>query len=80
MAAVAAEDPLTARRAAAAIRAVYEPLPAVFSAEDALQLGAPVIHDYAPDNITTHIPIRVGEIEKGFAESDLVIEESYNFV
>jgi len=78
VAAVAAEDPLTARRAAAAIRVVYEPLPAVFSAEDALQLGAPVIHDYAPDNITTHIPIRVGEIEKGFAESDLVIEETYS--
>jgi len=78
VAAVAAEDPLTARRAAAAIRAVYEPLPAVFSAEDALQLGAPVIHDYAPDNITTHIPIRVGDIEKGFAESDLVIEETYS--
>ncbi len=78
VAAVAAEDPLTARRAAAAIKVVYEPLPAVFSAEDALKPGAPVLHDYAPDNITTHIPIRVGDIEKGFAESDLVIEETYS--
>jgi CO/xanthine dehydrogenase Mo-binding subunit/aerobic-type carbon monoxide dehydrogenase small subunit (CoxS/CutS family) len=78
VAAVAAEDPLTARRAAAAIKVVYEPLPAVFSAEDALKPGAPVIHDYAPDNITTHIPIRVGDIDRGFAESDLVIEENYS--
>jgi CO/xanthine dehydrogenase Mo-binding subunit len=50
----------------------------VFSAEDALKPGAPVLHDYAPDNITTHIPIRVGDVEKGFAESDLVIEEHYS--
>ena len=78
VAAVAAEDPLIARRAAEAIKVVYEPLPAVFTAEDALSVGAPVIHDYAPDNITTHIPIRVGDIETGFAESDLVLEENYS--
>jgi len=78
VAAVAAEDPLIARRAAEAIKVVYEPLPAVFTAEDALSVGAPVLHDYAPDNITTHIPIRVGDIETGFAESDLVIEENYS--
>ena len=77
VAAVAAEDPLIARRAAAAIKVVYEPLPAVFDAFEAMKPGAPVLHDYARDNITTHIPIRVGDIEKGFAESDLVIEESY---
>jgi CO/xanthine dehydrogenase Mo-binding subunit/aerobic-type carbon monoxide dehydrogenase small subunit (CoxS/CutS family) len=77
VAAVAAEDPLVARQAAAAIKVVYEPLPAVFDAFEAMKPGAPVIHDYAYDNITKHIPIRVGDIEKGFAESDLVIEENY---
>ena len=77
VAAVAAEDPLIARQAAAAIKVVYEPLPAVFDAFDAMKPGAPVIHDYARDNITKHIPIRVGDVEKGLAESDLVIEESY---
>jgi CO/xanthine dehydrogenase Mo-binding subunit/aerobic-type carbon monoxide dehydrogenase small subunit (CoxS/CutS family) len=77
VAAVAAEDALTAMRAAAAIKVVYEPLPAVFDAFAAMEPGAPAIHDYARNNITTHIPIRVGDIEKGFAESDLVIEESY---
>ena len=40
--------------------------------------GAPVLHDYAPDNVTKHIPIRVGDVEKGFAESDLVVEETYS--
>jgi CO/xanthine dehydrogenase Mo-binding subunit/aerobic-type carbon monoxide dehydrogenase small subunit (CoxS/CutS family) len=77
VAAVAAEDPLIARQAAAAIKVVYEPLPAVFDVFEAMKPGAPVIHDYARDNVTKHIPIRVGDVEKGFAESDLVIEESY---
>lgn len=78
VAAVAAEDLLTARRALAAIKVVYEPLPAVFDAEEAMRSGAPVLHDYAPDNITKHIPIRVGDVEAGFVQSDLVLEETYS--
>ena len=77
VAAVAAEDPLLARRALAAIKVQYQPLPAVFDPEEAMRPGAPVLHDYAPDNLTKHIPIRVGDVEKGFAESDLVVEETY---
>jgi aerobic-type carbon monoxide dehydrogenase small subunit (CoxS/CutS family) len=78
VAAVAAENLVTARRALAAIKVEYELLPAVFDPEAAMRTGAPVLHDYAPDNITKHIPIRVGDVEKGFAESDLVIEENYS--
>jgi CO/xanthine dehydrogenase Mo-binding subunit/aerobic-type carbon monoxide dehydrogenase small subunit (CoxS/CutS family) len=77
VAAVAAEDLLTARRALSKIKVVYEPLPAVFDPEEAMRPGAPVLHDYAPDNITKHIPIRVGDVEKGFAESDLILEQVY---
>ena len=43
-----------------------------------MRSGAPVLHDYAPDNVTKHIPIRVGDVDKGFAESDLVVEETYS--
>jgi len=78
VAAVAAEDLLTAKRALAAIKVVYEQLPAVFDPDEAMRPGAPVLHDYAPDNITKHIPIRVGDVEKGFAESDLVVEQTYS--
>jgi aerobic-type carbon monoxide dehydrogenase small subunit (CoxS/CutS family) len=78
VAAVAAEDPLIARRALAAIRVSYEALPAVFDPDEAIRPGAPVLHDYAPDNVTKHIPIRIGDVEKGFAESDLVMEEIYS--
>jgi CO/xanthine dehydrogenase Mo-binding subunit/aerobic-type carbon monoxide dehydrogenase small subunit (CoxS/CutS family) len=78
VAAVAAEDPLVAKRALSAIKVVYEPLPAVFDPDEAMRPGAPVLHTYAPDNITKHIPIRVGDVDKGFAESDLVVEETYS--
>jgi CO/xanthine dehydrogenase Mo-binding subunit/aerobic-type carbon monoxide dehydrogenase small subunit (CoxS/CutS family) len=78
VAAVAAEDPLVAARAVAAIKVVYDALPAVFDPDDAMRPGAPALHDYAPDNITKHIPIRVGDVERGFAESDLVVEETYS--
>jgi CO/xanthine dehydrogenase Mo-binding subunit len=77
VAAVAAEDELTARRARDAIKVVYEMLPAVFDPEEAMQPGAPVLHDAAPDNVTKHIPIRVGDVEAGFAESDLIVEQNY---
>jgi len=78
VAAVAAEDLATAKRALAAIKVVYEPLPAVYDPDEAMRPGAPILHDYAPDNVTKHIPIRVGDVEKGFAESDLVVEENYS--
>lgn len=77
VAAVASEDPLIARRALSRIKVVYEPLPAVFDAHEAMRPDAPVLHDYAPDNMVKHIPIRVGDIARGFAASDLIIEEIY---
>ncbi len=77
IAAVAAEDMLAAKHALSKIKIVYELLPAVFDAEAAMRPGAPVLHVYAPDNITKHIPIRIGDVAKGFAESDLVVEQTY---
>jgi CO/xanthine dehydrogenase Mo-binding subunit/aerobic-type carbon monoxide dehydrogenase small subunit (CoxS/CutS family) len=78
VAAVAAEDLLTAKRALAAIKVVYEPLLPVFDPDEAMRPGAPMLHNYAPGNVTKHIPIRVGDVDKGFAESDLVVEETYS--
>ena len=77
LAAVAAEDMVTAKRALSKIKVVYKPLPALFDAFEAMKPGAPVIHDYAPDNVTKHIPIRKGDVEQGFAQSDLVVEQDY---
>ena len=78
VAAVAAEDLVTARLALSKIKVVYKQLPAVFDPEQAMQQGAPVLHDYAQDNLTKHIPIRKGDIEAGFARSDIVVEQDYD--
>ena len=45
VAAVAATDPATAAKAAAAIEIDYEPLPAVLSIDEALAPGAPILHE-----------------------------------
>ncbi|MEY8827920.1 molybdopterin-dependent oxidoreductase [Sedimentitalea sp. XS_ASV28] len=78
VAAVAAEDLVTARRAIAAIKVEYEPLPFIGTPEEAIAEGAPVIHDYAPDNVVKHIPLRKGDPEKGFAEADLILEDQFS--
>ena len=78
VAAVAAEDVETARAAAQAIKVDYQVLPAVFDPEEAMVPDAPVLHDYAPDNLVKHIPIRKGDVEKGFEQADLVVEQTYD--
>jgi aldehyde oxidoreductase len=77
VAAVAAEDVITARRALAAIKVEYEDLPPVFDPEEAMAESAPILHDTAPGNLVKHIPIRKGDVEKAFAKCDLVVEETY---
>jgi len=47
VACVAAEDEETAQAAVEAIQVEYEPLPAVFDAEEAMRDGAPLIHEVA---------------------------------
>jgi len=78
IAAVAADDVITARRALELIKVEYEDIPAVFYAEEAMKKGAPIIHDYAPDNIVKHIPIRKGDLKAGFAEADIIVEQTYD--
>jgi CO/xanthine dehydrogenase Mo-binding subunit len=78
VAAVAAEDLVTARRAVSKIKVEYEELPGLFDPEDALKPGAPVIHDYAPGNVVKHIPVRKGDIDAGFAAADIVLEDDFS--
>lgn len=70
VAAVAADHPDTARRAAAAIRVDYEPLKPLVSAEAAIH--APALH---PDgNVFRHIVIRTGDPS---TVGDVVVEGTY---
>jgi len=77
VAAVAAVDLDTAEEALELIRVEYEELPAVFDIESALKKGAPVLHDYCPNNVSITRKIEYGDIKKAFAEADYVREDTF---
>ncbi len=79
VAAVAAVDRDTAEEALELIHVEYEELPAVFDVESARAEGAPILHDYCPTNISVNRKIKYGDIEKGFAESDYIREDTFTF-
>jgi 4-hydroxybenzoyl-CoA reductase subunit alpha len=78
VAAVAALDEETAIEALELIDVVYDELPAVFDPMEAMEEGAPLIHEEFPNNINIHVPINVGDIEKGFNESHLIREDIFS--
>ncbi len=72
---VAAETLAIAEKALKLIEVEYEPLPAVFDPLEALKPGAPVVTP--PDNIVARWKVRKGDLEAGFAEADLIIENTF---
>ena len=90
VAAVAATSPHVAEECLDLIDVEYEVLPAVTNAEDAIKDGAPILHEHiiasevlgaeAGDkatNIANHIQHKLGDLERGFAEADVVLEREY---
>jgi CO/xanthine dehydrogenase Mo-binding subunit len=77
VAAVAALDGDIAEEAIDLIEVDWEPLPAVFEAEEAMKDGAPLIHEDKPNNIAMTMDIERGNVEKAFVESDLIIEDTF---
>ncbi len=81
--AIVADSHREAFEAIAKIRIDYEPLPAVFDVEEALKAGAPVVNETYPKNTFTyydiydHQKLRFGDVERGFASADHVIEQRY---
>jgi len=73
---VAAETAEIARQALELIEVAYEPLPGVFTAQEALAPDAPEIH--SGGNLLKHIPVRKGDVATGFAQADVVIENEYH--
>ncbi|MFZ5808571.1 MAG: molybdopterin-dependent oxidoreductase [Chloroflexota bacterium] len=84
---VAAETPEMAEQALKLIEVEYEPLPAVLDPTQAMNPDAPRIHDepeyvnFAESdpsrNLAAHIHINIGDVEKGFAEADVIFEGDY---
>jgi CO/xanthine dehydrogenase Mo-binding subunit/aerobic-type carbon monoxide dehydrogenase small subunit (CoxS/CutS family) len=55
----------------------YQVLEGVFDPQLAMQDGAVQLHNFAKNNITKHTKIRKGNVEAGFQEADLIVEEVY---
>jgi CO/xanthine dehydrogenase Mo-binding subunit len=89
VAAVAAVDPHVAEEAIQLIQVDYEPLPVVTWVLDAMKPNAPLLHDdlYTkemgspvsdkPSNVDVHFHFEQGDVERGFAEADVVIERKF---
>lgn len=86
VAAIAATSALIARDAVKLVEVEYEILPHVTDVDKAMAADAPVIREGAADksvpeglhpNVVRYHESGHGDVEKGFAEADLVIEDSF---
>ena len=72
---IAAETLAIAEGALELVEVEYELLPGVFDPLEALEPGAPVVHE--PDNVVASWKVRKGDVEAGMAEADLIVENTY---
>lgn len=77
VAAIAADTLDIAIAASKLIKVHYEVLEGIFDPKLAMKVGAPQLHSFAKNNITKHTKIRKGDVEEGFKEADLIVEEVY---
>ena len=88
VAAVAAVDQSTARRAVALIDVEYEELPAVLSIDQALAEDAPIVHDNFEElvkiyesehtpNVMSIMQVEEGDVETAWAQCDVIVEGEY---
>jgi aldehyde oxidoreductase len=72
---VFAETPEQASAAVERVRADYEPLPPVFSPEEALAEGAPNLHEGG--NVLTHLVVETGDVEAALSGADVIVDERF---
>ena len=89
IAGVAAASPHVALEAASAITVDYEVLPSSMTAPEAMRSEAELLHDdlhtkqfgersESPSNVAEHIRWTKGDVEDGFASSDVVVERTFD--
>jgi 4-hydroxybenzoyl-CoA reductase subunit alpha len=78
VAAVAAIDDATARKAIDLIRMKVRELPAYYTAAAALAPDAVALHARRPGNIERDVSFELGNVADGFVDADLVREAAYN--
>jgi 4-hydroxybenzoyl-CoA reductase alpha subunit len=78
VAAVAAIDEDTAFDAMNLIEVEYEPLNTISSIDEAILIDEPRIHEYGDEgNIHKKVSLEFGNVEEGFAEADLIREDTF---
>src|ERR1700735_3802898 len=77
--AVVARSRAEAEDACALIGVDYEVLAAVTDAETALDAKTPVIHPALGDNLTFERSLNAGDPDKGFAEAETIVEQTFVF-
>ncbi len=89
VAAVAAVSEAVALQALALIRVGYEVLPHVIDVVEAMQPGAPLLHErqftvgvtpkpVQPSNVAKRIEFTLGDVAGGFAQADVVVEREFD--
>ena len=89
LAAVAATSEAIALQALKLIKVDYEVLPHVIDVVAAMQPDAPLLHEEQftkgvepkpdkPSNIASQMTSKLGDIEAGFTQADVIIEQEYN--
>ena len=88
VAAVAATSAAIAKQALKLIKVDYEVLPHVIDVVEAMQPGAPLLHDdmftagvepapKKPSNIAKRVEFVLGDIEAGFKQADVIVEREF---
>jgi CO/xanthine dehydrogenase Mo-binding subunit len=72
---VVARSPEAARAGARAVKIAIEPFTPILAIDEALAEGARKIHEQG--NVTYHKRLVKGDVAKGFAEADLVVEGTF---
>ena len=74
---IVAESREAAIEAQQLVRVEAEVLPVILDPEEALKGDAILIHEERGNNIVNEHRVRKGDIEKGFSESDYILEEDF---
>lgn len=78
--AVAALSEDVAYEACMAVEVEYEPLTTIASIDEAVATPEPRIHDYGDEgNLHKKLSMRFGDLDRGFAEADLVLEDTFYY-
>jgi len=89
VAAIAATNPHAAEEALSLIKIEYDVLPHVMTAPEAMKPESPILLEDLTtkvlgqdtgrvSNVASQLQLKLGDIDKGFAEADLVIEREFN--